>query len=150
MFETTNQKMTKWCFRWPKAVEFPRCCPSVRGCGAPWIARAPLVSFRNGLVRPLLPQKYHVNPGWINRGLLIRGYSPNSHDLILKWFFYGTFPSKQPFGGKKNRISMDFPWWFTDPLFLRTWGQGRGDASLATSINKHHQKHSKSYTGWWF
>jgi hypothetical protein len=28
----------------------------------------------------------NVNPGLINHGLLIRGYSPNSHNLILKWY----------------------------------------------------------------
>ena len=27
----------------------------------------------------------NVNPGLINHGLLIRGYSSNSHNLILKW-----------------------------------------------------------------
>ena len=37
--------------------------------------------------------------GLINHGLLIRGGSPNSHDLIL---FYGTFPIKQPFVGFIN------------------------------------------------
>ena len=29
---------------------------------------------------------YNVNPGLINHGLLIWGYSRNSHDLILKWY----------------------------------------------------------------
>ena len=38
--------------------------------------------------------KYNVNPGLINHGLLIRGYSPNSHNLILKWYP----PIKQPRG----------------------------------------------------
>ena len=28
----------------------------------------------------------NVKPGLINHGLLIRGYSPNSYDLILKWY----------------------------------------------------------------
>ena len=28
----------------------------------------------------------NVNPGLINHGLLIRGYSSNSHNLILKWY----------------------------------------------------------------
>ena len=28
----------------------------------------------------------NVNPGLISHGLLIRGESPNSHDLILKWY----------------------------------------------------------------
>ena len=28
----------------------------------------------------------NVNPGLINHGLLIRGYSPNSGNLILKWY----------------------------------------------------------------
>ena len=37
----------------------------------------------------------NVNPGLINHGLLIRGYSPNSHDLI---YINGTFPIKWPFG----------------------------------------------------
>ena len=39
---------------------------------------------------------YHinVNPGLINHGLLIRGYSSNSHNLILKWYP----PIKQPKG----------------------------------------------------
>jgi hypothetical protein len=27
----------------------------------------------------------NVNPGLINHGLLIRGYSSNSHNMILKW-----------------------------------------------------------------
>ena len=31
--------------------------------------------------------RYNVNPGLTNHGLLIRGYSPNSHDLIIKWHF---------------------------------------------------------------
>ena len=29
---------------------------------------------------------YNVNPGLINHGLLIRGYSSNSHNTILKWY----------------------------------------------------------------
>ena len=29
---------------------------------------------------------FNVNPGLINHGLLIRGYSSNSHNLILKWY----------------------------------------------------------------
>ena len=33
----------------------------------------------------------NVNPGLINHGLLIRGYSSNSHNLILEWY-----PPKQP------------------------------------------------------
>ena len=28
----------------------------------------------------------NVNPGLINHGLLIRGYSSNSHNLILTWY----------------------------------------------------------------
>ena len=36
----------------------------------------------------------NVNPRLINHGFLIRGYSPNSYDLILKWYF----PIKQPRG----------------------------------------------------
>jgi len=28
----------------------------------------------------------NVNPGLINHGLLIRGYSSNSHNPILKWY----------------------------------------------------------------
>ena len=34
---------------------------------------------------------YNVNPGLINHGLLIRGYSSNSHNPILKWY-----PPNQP------------------------------------------------------
>ena len=29
---------------------------------------------------------YNVNPGLINYGILIRGYSPNSDNLLLKWY----------------------------------------------------------------
>ena len=36
----------------------------------------------------------NVNPGLINHGLLIRGYSSNSHNMILKWYP----PIKQPRG----------------------------------------------------
>ena len=43
---------------------------------------------------------YNVNPGWINHGLWIRGYPPNSH---FRWYinihkWYGTLPIKQPRG----------------------------------------------------
>ena len=39
--------------------------------------------------------KYNVNPGLTNHGLLIRGYSSNSHNPILKWY---PPPIKQPKG----------------------------------------------------
>ena len=37
----------------------------------------------------------NVNPGFINHGLLIRGYSPNSDNLLLKWY---PPPIQQLFG----------------------------------------------------
>ena len=36
--------------------------------------------------KTLLTLMVNVNPGLINHGLLIRGYSSNSHNLILKWY----------------------------------------------------------------
>ena len=39
---------------------------------------------------------YNVNPGLINHGLLIRGYPPNSHNMVHKWHINGTLPIKQP------------------------------------------------------
>ena len=42
------------------------------------------------LVRYIYHKPYlrhlELNPGLINHGLLIRGYSSNSHNLILKWY----------------------------------------------------------------
>ena len=46
---------------------------------------------------------YNVNPGLINHGLLVRGYSSNSHHPIL---FYGTLPIKQPFGVYSSRVDI--------------------------------------------
>ena len=37
---------------------------------------------------------HNVNPGLINHGLLIRGYPPNSHNMVHKWYP----PIKQPRG----------------------------------------------------
>ena len=30
--------------------------------------------------------QFNVNPGLINHGLLIRGYPPNSHNMVHKWY----------------------------------------------------------------
>ena len=40
-----------------------------------------------GLILVILsiPIQYNVNPGLINHGLLIRGYSSNSHNPMLQW-----------------------------------------------------------------
>ena len=45
-----------------------------------------LVQSLHGLSIFVLCILYNVNPGLINHGLLIRGYSSNSHNLILKWY----------------------------------------------------------------
>ena len=55
----------------------------------------PTVTPKDGWLKDVVPLGNNVNPGLINHGLLIRGYSSNSHYLIL---FYGTLPIKQPFG----------------------------------------------------
>ena len=63
----------------------------------PGLNRKRLLNWEGTIGR--VPLKYQIminaNPGLINHGSLVRGYSPNSHNLIL---FPGTLPIQQPFG----------------------------------------------------
>ena len=44
--------------------------------------------FHDTIINPIINtiSLYNVNPGLINHGLLIRGYPPNSLNMVHKWY----------------------------------------------------------------